>query len=1798
MLSSLFAGLRASGCGGRIGRGFVFQRAISETNKCLTPEQYTGRLCSVGRGVCTQAVGVSRWSFQQQLAEAEVPDGPAVRKSYLLEDAENNEEARERRDAAVEVLADMRLTSQQLRGELRALTSSFKGFGEMLGSPEDAEKTEQRIVWRVREMMTQLDTRANDEISRLPFRTRAAALAALEAVSGSAKNGAKQGNEDPRVVASSLEAAEKAVNKFVARRLQPAVQKVRGTPLKRWASGARVGADYVSGLWKRLNGNAPPSMTETLMTARGGPLWDLPWPKADADLRASQISMLSHNIDTLEKKLQEASKTREVKLRKTGMADRARLAAELRDMDLEVTELTRALAVRTLQLQMEYVAASLEDETLEIVQNTPNAGFLLFRQGSSDEVALLVADFGILENQLAEMCDAVDSGNGPLVDEEQLDRLAVEVPDLRDRLGIGEATVFSGSGWTWVRVTNSFRDAYGKVMDGGNFFIRGLRLLGSDVSQSFRLFSSAALGASLKPREVLSLRRTAQDVLAFVPFAIILIAPLTPVGHVLIFGFLQRYFPGFFPSQFSSRRQELVMRYEELRGQLRTAQDAAQAEDEEAELARATAAVARLTAPSSMRLEPMAASGLLSQAQKNGSAAGEGPAARTLRSLERQVAAAEKKALQSIGDGGTENLQQAATLQHICVSEFIARTWAVPRPCLLRTVAAAEERLVAVFPSPPGAVFLAYIFTRWVAPALAIWGLLHKQDKPAWVVGAGRALLAAALYGYIIVMGMPRSMALVTIGMGPQVPTLRMSLPSFAAKWVTSSPAAPLAFQSVALKIALGIAAAAAVKLFMHHRSHRKHPDVMLDIAKLPSKGATPAWQSQARASQQQEASQAPAGKTVNTEQGASAAEVAQGDRAEELDKFYSDIVQLGMALTWMQKLSGVPLDTRCLEPVSGEEVTLKTYVTEERTKLRSYAFMYRDLECSGELMPDNPTNASISTGLKNALPRVYDACNALRSWAATSRTTVPDLRRADTPPQERPHAACAPMEELWTSFSAAATSSEASAAQGSKPAARNAEGVPPGRFSGLAGSGPPVTSDQVLGQMGRDPYSILSLGSPSKPHPSKPAPDAQTAQKQRWPWHYNHNVVHHPGDFYRSLEVTELQKRISALEDSLTQLQEASLSKDVAGQLAATELDGADSQRPADAKSAAAVDSDSDSDSQASEGSEAMDTADHLDRIEDASEKLSEAVGGLIKADSEDLSDDELDTAHVLAAEVQRLSNQLQAYMADEHESVPEDGGILKATAKVAREACQDLLQDWPGVAHLGVPATAIERVRCLARQLRAFTADLTDEQRLKEDEDFEVEVEGDVEWLASLARTEIDIQDMREEYYRDAYFPDDAVDSAMCRAHTAADFLEELLPAMGASSAPAPPTPETPPQDSPKEQPSSQAAPEAEAAPSNWYVNKDGFIRNWGQDEDEDDDDDEVEEEDEEEEEEKTVDESAQAQASVKDASEAEEEEPESVWEAEARAELEWEAEREAEFMAEAKAEARVKAEANAKAEAEFEARLKALAEVEAELKALAEAEAEAEVEDDLEALVDPEAEAEEDEEDYWASSEASSLETHGSESEEDEEDDDDWDMYDDLDDDSEMTEEELAVAEMRDPATLAALKAASEAEEQGDEVPVQQVVRSVDVKFIDAPAPSKGSQGQGKGKTGELIRMAFADKDDQWSPDLDLECPPVKPGAAGSAPVSMLKVLKAQQDGAKAGAAAKGRAGSDRAAAGPAASKPGAAEVRMLQPFMDKDDKWSPDEDEASETPPTKKNGKPGKAQKEPYVFTHVEGDATVC
>jgi hypothetical protein len=57
-------------------------------------------------------------------------------------------------------------------------------------------------------------------------------------------------------------------------------------------------------------------------------------------------------------------------------------------------------------------------------------------------------------------------------------------------------------------------------------------------------------------------RRTFKDIITFIPVVIILIIPLSPVGHVLVFGAIQRFFPDFFPSCFTEQRQNLLQLYE------------------------------------------------------------------------------------------------------------------------------------------------------------------------------------------------------------------------------------------------------------------------------------------------------------------------------------------------------------------------------------------------------------------------------------------------------------------------------------------------------------------------------------------------------------------------------------------------------------------------------------------------------------------------------------------------------------------------------------------------------------------------------------------------------------------------------------------------------------------------------------------------------------------------------------------------------------------------------------------------------------------------------------------------------------------------------------------------------------------------------------------------------------------------------------------------------------------------------------------------------------------------------------
>ncbi|GAB0496537.1 hypothetical protein MMPV_007850 [Pyropia vietnamensis] len=368
-------------------------------------------------------------------------------------------------------------------------------------------------------------------------REAAAARAALAAAEAEAAAGGTGGGG----VASGGGAADRG-------RLGDLVREDGSVDLPALRAKVAAAVDKLGETWSRLNGEAPARVGDdqdeeavaSAIAAR----------KVALAVAASvDASSRQDAIDVLERELQEASKAREAVLRKEDQLGKLIRAKEIRAMDDSVSRVRRTLAVQVLALEMEKAYASLASEV----------------EAASEPVEerLLVADFGELDLRLAPLVVFADMGEPLLIDDDDLGQLAAEIQYLKVRMGLGDD--FYSATIDWPRVKKYIKESFSKAKDGAEFYIRGFKLVGGDSIYAARLIRKAAMGRTLLPREVRTLRRTGRDLLAVIPFSIILIAPLTPLGHVLIFSFLQRFFPDFFPSTFNERRQALMRRHEELR---------------------------------------------------------------------------------------------------------------------------------------------------------------------------------------------------------------------------------------------------------------------------------------------------------------------------------------------------------------------------------------------------------------------------------------------------------------------------------------------------------------------------------------------------------------------------------------------------------------------------------------------------------------------------------------------------------------------------------------------------------------------------------------------------------------------------------------------------------------------------------------------------------------------------------------------------------------------------------------------------------------------------------------------------------------------------------------------------------------------------------------------------------------------------------------------------------------------------------------------------------------------------------
>ncbi|ONM02513.1 LETM1-like protein [Zea mays] len=95
--------------------------------------------------------------------------------------------------------------------------------------------------------------------------------------------------------------------------------------------------------------------------------------------------------------------------------------------------------------------------------------------------------------------------------------------------------------------------------------LQGTQLLAIDTGAAMGLLKRALIGDELTQKEKQALQRTLTDLASVVPIGILMLLPLTAVGHAAILAFIQRYVPSMIPSTYAPGRLDLLRQIEKVK---------------------------------------------------------------------------------------------------------------------------------------------------------------------------------------------------------------------------------------------------------------------------------------------------------------------------------------------------------------------------------------------------------------------------------------------------------------------------------------------------------------------------------------------------------------------------------------------------------------------------------------------------------------------------------------------------------------------------------------------------------------------------------------------------------------------------------------------------------------------------------------------------------------------------------------------------------------------------------------------------------------------------------------------------------------------------------------------------------------------------------------------------------------------------------------------------------------------------------------------------------------------------------
>ncbi|XP_062112673.1 uncharacterized protein LOC133823841 isoform X2 [Humulus lupulus] len=112
---------------------------------------------------------------------------------------------------------------------------------------------------------------------------------------------------------------------------------------------------------------------------------------------------------------------------------------------------------------------------------------------------------------------------------------------------------------------NIIEKSFDKLKEASTDVWQGTQLLAIDVGASMGLLRRALIGDELTEKEKKALRRTGTDLASVVPIGVLMLLPVTAVGHAAMLAAIQRYVPSLIPSTYGSERLDLLRQLEKVK---------------------------------------------------------------------------------------------------------------------------------------------------------------------------------------------------------------------------------------------------------------------------------------------------------------------------------------------------------------------------------------------------------------------------------------------------------------------------------------------------------------------------------------------------------------------------------------------------------------------------------------------------------------------------------------------------------------------------------------------------------------------------------------------------------------------------------------------------------------------------------------------------------------------------------------------------------------------------------------------------------------------------------------------------------------------------------------------------------------------------------------------------------------------------------------------------------------------------------------------------------------------------------